>query len=154
MDKNPYAPSSLESIKQQSQAEGKLTLVSMADRVGVHRFLVSLEHTLFSPKIKPSDDFELYMVHWEELVWIVVVIPIKFMMNVELIATNTGMRIADGIPHLISSKGIVKFPLEHNRVYTIENTKDSMVYLPGGEERLRNEEKEWIDNFFKNIEEA
>jgi hypothetical protein len=142
-----------------------------------HRFAITLEHTLFPPGTPRNQDYNVGLVawpltdphHWSISIWPIVELPAA-----KRIATETGMRVANGVPMIgdIGKSRIIgtirnaadflpvihhqtrlpidrvwRFPLDHARVYTLENDKHSPVYLHRGEDFIRAEERRWLDEF-------
>lgn len=142
-----------------STKPGRLTLISLVGRPGVLRFLSLLEHDHFPPGTPANADFELVVLHWPDdiqIPWLVTIIPTTAEPIARRLATEAGLRFANGVPHVLSMpEGGVEggrhvertFPINHPRAFTLENDEESPLYLPGGDEFMRAEERLWLENF-------
>jgi hypothetical protein len=134
-----------------SQRADRLTLVSLATRPGATRFFTVLEWDCFPPKTARNAEFQLNLLRWpldESLVWVVAIVPLVAMPDARRIASETGMRFADGVPTFIRRGHAERFPCDHGRVWTIENDLGSPIYVPNGAEFVAAEEKRWLRAFF------
>jgi len=146
----------------------RLTLVSMATRPGINRFWMTLEYDHFPPRTPLNDEYDLTMLAWPDsgILWTIVIIPLAYRRVAAEVAAAAGMRLANGVPTLMShpanrhvvALGAVRvpppdafdrFPLDHDRVFTMENDMNSPVYLAGGDAFIRAEELRWIEAFRK-----
>jgi hypothetical protein len=97
-------------------------------RVGVQIFNVRLEYFYFEPGTPKNDEYILHIINWQGMIWSVVSIPKECLEIAKKVAQETGLKIADGIPYLISSEQTVSFPITTPNVLTLENAKGSPVY--------------------------
>jgi hypothetical protein len=146
--KGMYVWTSLARVRTASLTPGVLTLIGMVDRPGVMRLLWMIEEALFPPGTEMNDLFQLTLAKWPEekdgLRWWVALLPEPARAAVDRLADEVNMRIADGVPTIVSSEGVVSFPIAHARVFTIENDLNSPIYLPGGPGFTRDEERRWL----------
>lgn len=131
-----------------SQDRRNLFLVALAARPGARLFLVELEHAHFAPGTPRNALFNLAVADWEGERWLIAWLPVRDRHLAVQAADKSGMRLANGVPHMISvgpggpdfDRPAV-FPLSARTVWTIENRSDSVVYQPGGAVDLREEER-------------
>lgn len=97
-------------------------------RPGVSLFMVKLEHTYFPSGTDANKYFFLRMQKWEGIIWVIVSIPKEKKNLAEKIAAETGLRIADGIPHMFHSGQVTGFPISNERVFTLVNIDEHLVY--------------------------
>lgn len=89
--------------------------------------VLELEH--FPPATRDNDNFHLLTVSFDGLPYAVASIPARCRSLAELVAQEIGWRIADGVPHLVKSPGIVvEFPMHSRRVFTLEPRSGSIEY--------------------------
>lgn len=127
-----------------SKDKSKLFIVSMIDRPGSSVFASDLEYNHFPPGTPLNDAYQFYIKKWEELTWVIIQVPMIYKELVWEIAERHGMRVADGIPMILSNKGRVSFPLQGDNVFTLENKSGSRVYegAAARKELLRQEKAE------------
>lgn len=141
---------SIDPLVRMSEVPDRLTLVSLLERPGLLRFLTLLEWSYFSPKTKANEDFEIVLATWPDdapIRWAVAILPLLKLPETRRIAAETGMRIADGVPTKIDHGGVRRFPVDHARVFTIENDLGSPVYFSNGPDFIRDEERRWLREF-------
>jgi len=145
--------SSLEDLIAHSKQPDKLTLVSLAMRPGALRFMTVLEWQYFTPQTQANTEFEFIILKWPDppdaLVWTVAILPLAIQPHLAAICEETGMRLGQGVPTVIDSRGIQRFPMNHDRVFTLENNPDSPIYLPHGDTFVREEERRWLKQFYQ-----
>lgn len=100
-------------------------------RPGVADCFMTLEHTCYPPDTPKNDDFYLILIRWQEMDWGVVGIPEGDRPYMERAAAACGLRVADGIPFVLSGTGTHKFPVSGPNVFTLENVKGHPVYQGG-----------------------
>lgn len=115
-------------------------------RLGVMLFAVKLEYSYFPPGTSKNEELQMHLFNWEGMVWAMVSIPRVYMELATLIASETGVRIADGIPHLLGGGEMKAFPLSGENVFTLESARGHEVYrsTPAGIDRLLIQEDEEI----------
>ena len=112
-------------------------------RAGVLLFMVRLEYLHFPPGTESNNDFQLLMIKWEDMVWAAIRIPKEKMEIAKTVAEETGIRIADGIPTVISttrSQQIV--PGNAMNVFALENIPGHPVYKGAHPQVIRAEDEE------------
>lgn len=109
--------------------------VGMLMRPGVGGCAETLEHTHYKPGTPANDLFQLHIIKWEDLVWGLISIPIEDRSKMERAAAANGLRIANGVPFMIGPNGPSRFPVENNRIFTLENIKGHLVYKNQGIKR-------------------
>lgn len=97
-------------------------------RPGVQLFAVRLEHEYYPPGSDMNNDFCLRMFEWEDMKWIIVSVPKTEMDILKKVAHECGLKIADGVPTVFGSGKIETFPINNERVFTLENLPDSPFY--------------------------
>lgn len=88
---------------------------------GVCDCLQTLEHTHYTPKTDRNDLFILRYLKWEDLDWFIVSIPFGERGHMDRVALAHNLRIADGVPVMITENGICRFPINGENCYTLEN---------------------------------
>ncbi len=111
-------------------------------RPGVRLFLVKLEYLHFNPWSPRNEQFQLRLFNWQFMRWAMASIPIVERHLAEEVARECSVRIADGVPTLISAGRIEKFPASNERVFSLENTSKHPVYDNDAETDLIVEEAE------------
>ena len=125
----------------------RIFYVGMFFRPGVRLFGVMLEYGFYHPATPKNDYFQILIVHWEQIPWVVYSIPKDEFANAEAVCKLTGLRIANGVPTLLGNGKAVQFPLNTNSVFTLENISGSLIYDPDfKEEKLIRLETELTDN--------
>lgn len=76
-----------------------------------------LENAHYPPGTPKNDLFHLRIMNWEEMQWVMVSIPAADKGLMEAAAAKHGMRVADGVPILVSAEGIKRFPADNDRVF-------------------------------------
>jgi len=100
-------------------------------RPGVGDCAQQLEQTDFPPGTERNNLFHMHIIEWEELMFIMVSIPISDKHLMERMMQVHHLRAANGIPIMFGGPEIVAFPIEGERVFTMENTRDHPVYSMG-----------------------
>ena len=148
-------------------------LVSMTTRPGSYALISAIEWFWFSPKKNLNHLFNLTIVRWEGLDWLVVSIPKHKLQAVKRLAKQLGMRIADGVPSLIrhmepdekpdrtlEGVGVFVFPggilngSDNKYMFTIENDSGSPIYTNSTKthQDIRSAENEVNDGFVNGVE--
>lgn len=115
-------------------------------RPGVQECLTALEYTYFLPGTVLNDEFQLTVVEWNDIGWVIVSIPLTKASLMETVAHQCGLRIADGIPMMITGEGSERFPFANKNTYVLENQSGHPVYRndPVVNEQLHNAEMETV----------
>ena len=108
----------------------KFSVIGDVCRPGVRLFMVRLEYIYYPPLTEANKLFDVFMVEWPRdtpFGWAVLTFPIEDREKAELLAKETGLRFANGVPTLLGD-GIQVFPMQGERVWTLENTPGHPVY--------------------------
>lgn len=111
----------------------KISLVMQADRLGVRLFSIKLEYENYPPRTPKNKDYDLFMVKWPDdefhLLWFVVTIPKEDLEIAQNVAKETGLKLVNSIPMMITQEGDFVFPVDSNdNIFTIENHSNSKIY--------------------------
>lgn len=106
---------------------GRVHYVAMAIRPGIADCLRVLELRHYAPRTPRNDLFHLRFFDWSDLSWFIVSIPVNERHFMKTAAAH-GLRIATGIPTVISSNKIKQFPITGLNVFVLENTKGHPIY--------------------------
>jgi hypothetical protein len=101
---------------------------AMLLRLGVRECSQTLEDAHYKPGTPRNDLFQLRLIQWEGLLWALITIPIAEREFMDRAAAANGLRVANGVPTMISRDGIAKFPANGPRVFTLENVSGHPVY--------------------------
>lgn len=134
-------------LRQIIQDPSHIYLVGMLNpfRLGISIFNTRLEYEHFPPDTKANNEFRFIIYTWQEIKWAISGIPKGCLKTAEEIAEACGLRIADGVPTIISGQSVEHFPLSYPNVFTLENTEGHEAYsLKPDEydERIRQELQE------------
>jgi hypothetical protein len=140
--------------------ENNIHLVSMTTRPGSYALISAIEWFWFSPKKNLNHLFNLTIVRWEGLDWLVTSIPKYKLQAVKQLAKQLGMRIADGVPVMIKNGGTFIFPggslngSNNKDMFTIENDHGSPIYTNSTKthQDIRSAENEVNDGFVNGVE--
>lgn len=130
----------------------------MVERPGANLFAMKLEYGYFKPGTPKNDEFLFKLAKWpkeQPLWWYVLSVPDSYKEICYEVASNTNMRIADGIPNMLTCNGIESFSLNDidGPLYSLENAKDSKIYEgPKGVEEVVKWESEEIQKILINFE--
>ena len=97
-------------------------------RPGVSECITLLEHKHYQPKTPRNELFIMRLIDWNDIMWVIISIPIEEKNLMEAVADECGLRIADGIPTMISGGGVERFPISNERIFTLENKSGHLVY--------------------------
>ena len=100
----------------------------MATRPGLLECLTLLEHRDYKPLTERNKLFFLRSVEWESMFWIVVSIPTDERHLMENAARESGLRIADGLPAVLTGTGMNFFPIKSPKAFSLENVSGHPVY--------------------------
>jgi hypothetical protein len=121
-------------------------LAVMVSRPGAQWFMRHLELKFYRPETPRNRLLDMILLKWPDdmpMLWAICRIPMSEKQNLYDAAKATGMRVGDGIPQMFGGNGIEKFPLDGPNVFTLENSRESILYS-GGEEDIKRIEKEQI----------
>lgn len=102
--------------------------VGMTTRPGVKNCAETLEYSHYSPGTDKNADLTVHVLNWEGIKWLIVSIPYDDRGLMKRCASACGLRVADGIPHLLTAQGARPFPFANDRIFTLENTPNHPVY--------------------------
>jgi hypothetical protein len=102
--------------------------MTMPPRPGCQLFCSILEYKFYPPTTDKNKLFILQVMKWEEMVYTVISIPIKDKAYAEAVAKTCGMRIANGVPTLLSQDKPKFFPINVDNAFTIENDPEHPIY--------------------------
>lgn len=148
-------------------------LVTMASRPGSYALISAIEWFWFSPKKDLNHLFNLTIVKWEGLNWLVASIPKYKLKDTKRLAKQLGMHIADGVPTMIrkiepgekpdktyNGAGVFIFPgglvngSDNGDMFTIENDTGSPIYsnCVKTHQDIKSAENEVNDGFINGVE--
>ena len=123
-------------------------------RDGAVAFVTLLELKHYSPDTPENDRLIFHMMDFGGIPSGVMTIPAEDRWKAEEVAAMLKMRLADGVPTMISGEGVLRFPMHSARVWNLEATKEVKggVQLVGetkeAEDALvegyRNEHERWL----------
>lgn len=127
------------SLREETQEEfdaffaqpGLVHFAVMAMRPGCAECLQTLEHVYYKPKTRRNKLFSMRFIEWGGLGWFIVSIPAHEREHMEKSAAASGLRIADGVPHMINNEGLSTFPGGSLRMFALENVPGHRVYKQG-----------------------
>jgi hypothetical protein len=122
--------------------ESRLHLIVDMSRVKSNLFATKMEYTYFPPRSGKNWQFEMVIIKWPmfgddpltklfappPMLFAVMSFPIEYRPQADAFAKECGLRIADGIPTVISGGVIEHFPLNGKTVFTLENITGHQVY--------------------------
>lgn len=119
---------------------------------GVQACITELEYTYYIPGTPKNDDFFLRIINWSGMHWVLVSIPISERHLMEKVASENGLRIVDGVPSMFSGSNMEQFPINNERVFTLENKKGHPIYYNNSDinETLKDAENGRIEQIEKN----
>ena len=130
MTNRGFTATTEEELRRFSNDERFIHFVSMSTprRPGVMLFAIKLEYRYFPPGTERNDDFVLHVINWQNMIWMLVSIPRECMSLAKKIAAESGLRIVDGIPTIITPEGTQPFPMGSDNVFALENVPGHAVY--------------------------
>lgn len=124
-------------------------IIFMMTRPGANRFQTYLEHEYYPPGTPENDKFQWRVLKWNQINWCIISIPLEDRQNAYDAAAETKMKIADGIPTMISGEGVERFPLCCDRAFSLENQPNSVIYEPGGSQDEVHLERLQVDEYLR-----
>lgn len=97
-------------------------------RPGVRLCMVRMEYENYIPDTPSNDNFQLFLMKWQDMTWALMGILAGDVDKLIKIAADCGVQIADGVPTVFSGDGVDVFPVRGGQVFSLENTKDHVVY--------------------------
>ena len=130
----------------------RIYIVCHIHRPGSMSFMTALEWRHFDPegcmvegRRHLNDQYELVIKTWSGLTYAMISVPESYKKEVWKVAEDYGMKLAEGIPRLITSEGFDSFPFDGPDFYTLENKSGSKVYSADNQ-KLLNAERSMIDD--------
>jgi len=121
-------PTTEEDLRRLVSDESKFHVVGMIQRPNVRVFCVALELRHFPPNTPENDLYELRIIRFGGLQWFAVSVPAEHERTCREVAETFGLRLANGVPTSISGDRIERFPMDGDRVFTLENVPNHPVY--------------------------
>jgi len=113
--------SSMRELKTFALEHGRFHVVSIAERPGLLAWMQRLELTYYPPGTHRNLLFHFHMIQWDELMWSMISIPAAGERLARRSAEKTGMRIADGVPLVITAEDRKWFPIKERNVWSLES---------------------------------
>jgi len=107
-----------------------IVMMNFPIRLGVTSFVTAIEYILFPPS-NPEENrkFHVIMAEWQEMHFIILVIPRRRFDLVHGMSRLCGLRMRhDHIPVMITSDGPIKFPVGGRGVFMVENLSGHPQY--------------------------
>lgn len=127
---NPTTAGKLSDLRGLTSDPDKFYMTVLTTRPWVNLFAVRLEHEHYPPRTERNKIFDYMLVKWpegpDEMLWAVLGIPLEDRPIAERLAKELQLRIADGVPSIISGgnpPSQIWFPVDpHNRnIWNLEN---------------------------------
>ncbi len=121
-------------------------------RPGVFLFATKMEYMYFPPNTEKNEEFIFGTSELGGTIWAMMGIPKENLSLAKEMAGESGLRIADGIPHLISGEKITSFPIDRKNIFSLENTEGHKVYGSNqqGIDKIIKEEDQEIKRIVEN----
>ncbi len=103
-------------------------------RPGVEDCIQMLEQSYYKPGTDRNHLFIMRVLEWQDMLWVIVSIPIGEKAHMERVAQVNGLRVANGVPTMLSGDGVHRFPVSNDRVFTLENISGHPVYTNQGDD--------------------
>jgi len=130
--RNYVVPATAEIVEYFDNDPNRLKVAcSVSVRPGAALFCRKVELELYPPGTEANDDVDFVELMFEGLAYAVLIVPMGDKSKIEGIAASLGMRLADGIPHVVSSQSVTRFPFRSLSTYTLEYRKSSIAYSGG-----------------------
>lgn len=97
-------------------------------RPGVSDCIQMLEHTHYKPGTNRNHLFMMRLLDWQDMLWVIISIPIAEKVNMERVAQVNGLRVANGVPTMFAGGDVHHFPVSNDRIFTLENVSGHPVY--------------------------
>ncbi len=102
--------------------------VGLLQRPGVVDCAQMLEFHYYPVGTFANSFLHVRSIEWEGCLWVVISIPQGDRKKMERVTQVNRLRIANGIPCIISSKGLSRLPVPTDHVFTLENISGHPVY--------------------------
>lgn len=121
------APVTLEQIRERVINQDRLFIVVLLSRRSVSVFMVDLEYRHYIPDTPHNDLFEMFVVRWEDMQWVIIEIPKNDLEIAKKVAQKYDLEIQLGhIPVVVDSNGPKQFPVQGENVATLINLSPGM----------------------------
>lgn len=117
-------------LKRAAEDPTRFHICGDMNRIGVQLFMTKLEYTHYPPRSGKNHLFEFRILKWPDdflMYWVIASIPIEDRAVAELLIPECGLRLVNGVPVMLGGKDCV-FPMEGDRVWCLENSKDHPIY--------------------------
>ncbi len=119
---------SIESFNRFTRNDRFTHFICMATRPGLLDCVTLLEHRDYKPFTERNKLFFLRSVEWESIFWIVVSMPTNERHLMEQAVKECGLRIANGLPAMLTATGMSMFPIDSPNAFSLENVSGHPVY--------------------------
>lgn len=111
------------------QKKNYVHLITISSRPGAISFIATVEWHLFPPTENKNHLFDITVIQWLDIDFLVVSFPKEHFSDVKQLATKLRMRISNGVPTLLETTKVSVFPgASIGEMYTIENDQHSPIY--------------------------
>ncbi|MFA5994725.1 MAG: hypothetical protein WC823_07250 [Parcubacteria group bacterium] len=127
---NPFRIANDEEIMKAVSDDSFLFYVGMISppRPGVVEFITYVEHQHYAPGTERNKLYNIWIIQWHGITWALMGVPLKDEKLIEVAANLLRLRIADGVPTVLSGGKIDTFPISRFNVYALENSPGHPVY--------------------------
>lgn len=101
--------------------ESKVHAIVLGMRPGANKFCTWLEHEHFNPLTDREPLMEYRYVYWADEAFILITIPFGDWQLIHQAAEVAGLKVANGVPTAIDGNGIHFFPMQSQRICSLEN---------------------------------
>ena len=88
-------------------------------RLGIREALTWLERRHYPPRTERNDLFQMHVLSWLRIRWVIASIPLMERSLIELAAEQSGLRLLPGVPVRPSSSGLHRFPFGGATFFTL-----------------------------------
>lgn len=106
-------------------------IVGDMSRIGVTLFMTKLEYMHYPPRSGKNHLFEFRILKWPAgypLIWVIASIPIEDRPLAEALIPDCGLRLANGTPIILGGAKEEFFPMQGDRVFSLENSNGHPIY--------------------------
>ncbi len=140
---NKFTSDELEEL---SKRDGHFNIVGLSCRPGCSEYFQALEQAWFTPSTPLNYDFEYRLFKWQEMLYEIGSVPLEKKHLCFEMAEKMGMRLANGVPHVLGGGLTGKlttlmdgveaavFPLSNPNTFTLESERGSPIYEGRSEE--------------------
>lgn len=106
--------------------------VGETNRIGVLAFITFVEYRCFRPGTPANEELQIVIMKWPDdapMHWAVLSFPSAKRQTVDAQLSPLGLRIANGVPHLLDARGTSRFPyFDTTDCFTLENVPGHFAY--------------------------